>query len=159
MFPHPIREPDGHSFGETGDAPIDVEDLESVIAAHHWAMDLFNSGYYWEAHEAWEAIWHAFGRGGAEADFVKGLIKLAAAGVKAREGNATGVQRHARRAGELFRLVAEDIGHGADLLGLNPIRLAAESDKLMTEPASIVNTEAKALQRVMPFVLEFVAKL
>ena len=154
MSPHPIREPHGHSFGETDDVPIDGDDVESVKAAHHWAVDLFNFGYYWEAHEAWEAIWHAFGRGGTEANFVKALIKLAAAGVKAREGNAVGVQRHARRASELFRLVAEDSGHGVDLFGLDPIRLAAESDKLMTEPASIVNTEAQPVKRVMPFVLE-----
>ncbi len=154
MFPHPVREPAGHSFGETHDVPIDGDDVESVKAAHHWAVDLFNYGYYWEAHEAWEAIWHAFGRRGTEATFVKALIKLAAAGVKAREGNATGVQRHAARASELFRLVAADIGHGIDLFELDPIRLAAESDKLLAEPTSIVNTEAGPVTRVMPFVLE-----
>ena len=159
MFPHPIREPDGHSFGESRDVPIDGDDVESLKAAHHWAMDLFNYGYYWEAHEAWEAIWHAFGRDGIAANFVKGLIKLAAAGVKAREGNATGVQRHARRASELFRFVAEDRQHGGDLLGLDPIRLAAESDRLAIEPAGIVNTEAHAVQRVMPFVLPIELRL
>jgi hypothetical protein len=157
MFPHPIREPDGHSFGETGEMPIDAEDVESVKATHHWAMDLFNAGYYWEAHEAWEGIWHAFGRSGTEADFVKGLIKLAAAGVKAREGNAAGVQRHAKRACELFRLVGKNGGLRVKLLGLDPIRLAAESDRLMNEPASIVNEVASPVQRVMPFVLAFVS--
>ncbi|MER9856292.1 DUF309 domain-containing protein [Mesorhizobium sp. M0098] len=25
-----------------------------------WGIDLFNHGYYyWEAHEAWEPLWHA----------------------------------------------------------------------------------------------------
>ena len=153
MFPHPIRDPDGHRLGETDDVPVDGNDVASVTATHHWAEDLFNFGYYWEAHEAWEGIWHAFGRRGTKATFVKALIKLAAAGVKAREGNTAGVQRHARRASELFRLAAEDIGHGASLLGLDPIRLAAESDKLMTAPANIVNTDAKPVLRVMPFVL------
>lgn len=154
MFPHPIREPDGHSYGETDDAPMDAQNVEKVKTAHHWAVDLFNFGYYWEAHEAWEVIWHAFGRHGTEADFVKALIKLAAAGVKAREGNAAGVQRHARRAGELFRSVAKDRGHVVDWLGIDPVRLAAESDKLMSEPASIVNTAAKPVERVMPFVVD-----
>ena len=47
---------------------------------------LFNAGYYWEAHEAWEGLWHAYGRRGPTADVLKALIKLAAAGVKVREG-------------------------------------------------------------------------
>lgn len=67
-----------------------------------WAIDLFNSGYYWEAHEVWEGLWHRAGRRGLTADFLKGLIKLAAAGVKAYEGRPEGMRRHARRAGELW---------------------------------------------------------
>lgn len=66
------------------------------------AVDLFNHGYYWEAHETWEQLWIAAGRSGVAADFLKGLIKLAAAGVKVREGNAAGAQRHLTRASQLF---------------------------------------------------------
>ena len=40
------------------------------------------------------------------ADFLKGLIKLAAAGVKHREGNPGGVRSHVRRAAELWRGIA-----------------------------------------------------
>jgi hypothetical protein len=65
-------------------------------------VDLCNYGYYWEAHEAWEGFWHRCARKGEMADVFKGLIHLAAAGVKAREGNARGVKRHAARAKELF---------------------------------------------------------
>jgi hypothetical protein len=36
------------------------------------------------------------------ADVVKALIKLAAAGVKVREGQEHGVRIHSRRAGDLF---------------------------------------------------------
>jgi hypothetical protein len=67
-----------------------------------WGIDLFNGGCYWEAHETWEALWHAAGRVGPTADFLKGLIKLAAAGVKLREGRPAGLRRHADRARELF---------------------------------------------------------
>ena len=63
---------------------------------------LFNAGYYWEAHEVWEGLWHAYGRRGVLADVIKALIKLAAAGVKVREGQEHGVRIHARRAAELF---------------------------------------------------------
>ena len=26
-----------------------------------YGIDLFNDGYYWEAHEVWEGLWHACG--------------------------------------------------------------------------------------------------
>ncbi len=67
-----------------------------------YAADLFNHGYYWEAHEVWEQLWVAAGRQDAHADFLKGLIKLAAAGVKCRQGQIEGVRRHALRAAALL---------------------------------------------------------
>jgi predicted metal-dependent hydrolase len=78
---------------------------------------LFDAGYYWEAHEAWEGLWHAEGRRGATADVLKGLIKLAAAGVKVREGREQGVRTHARRAAESFAAARQQ--GGAHHLGLD----------------------------------------
>nr|WP_244447982.1 DUF309 domain-containing protein [Neorhizobium vignae] len=52
-------------------------------------QDLFNHGYYWEAHEAWEGLWQAAKRGSQLRAFLKGLILLSAAGVKIREGKRT----------------------------------------------------------------------
>ncbi len=72
-----------------------------------WGRRLFQHGYYWEAHEAWEHVWLELGRTTADARVVKGLIKLAAAAVKCREGNANGAERHAARAAELLRERAE----------------------------------------------------
>jgi predicted metal-dependent hydrolase len=93
-------------------------------------LDLFNHGYYWEAHEAWEGLWHARSRTGPTADFLKALIKLAAAGVKVREGRPQGVLYHARRAAELFQSVAATLG-GVDThfmgLSLGDLRRLAEA--------------------------------
>ena len=47
---------------------------------------------------------------GQTACFLKGLIKLAAAGVKVSEGIPQGVQNHALRAADLFRQIAEGAG-------------------------------------------------
>jgi len=77
-------------------------------AEYLFGVDLFNHAYYWESHEAWESLWHVAGRTGPVATFLKGLIKLAAAGVKSREGVIRGVTRHAARAAELFSIVAVD---------------------------------------------------
>ena len=105
-FPNPITDPLGHRFAKPHVVPEPL-DPERPIASREFltAIDLFNAGFYWEAHEVWESLWIVAGRTGAGADFLKGLIKLAAAGVKAREGQIVGVQRHSRRASELFESV------------------------------------------------------
>lgn len=106
--PHPVSDPAGHAFGvpQTPASPLDPSQPMNS-QEFTFAVDLFNHGYYWEAHEEWEQLWHAAGRTGPVATLLKGLIKLAAAGVKAREGNVAGVKRHAHRAGELFCIAAE----------------------------------------------------
>lgn len=40
-------------------------------------IELFNSGHYWEAHEAWERDWMP-DRKGPDSGFYKGLIQVAA---------------------------------------------------------------------------------
>jgi predicted metal-dependent hydrolase len=77
--------------------------------AYLYGIDLFNHGYFWEAHEAWEGVWRDCGRRGTTADFLKGLIHLAAAGVKAKEQRQAGVASHGRRAAELFHALARDL--------------------------------------------------
>jgi hypothetical protein len=105
-YPHPLRDPAGHSFGVKSEPcpPPDPEHWRECRPYLH-GVDLFNHGYYWESHEAWEQAWHAAGRRGVTADFFKALIKPAAAGVKARERSIEGVRSHARRGAELFRAV------------------------------------------------------
>jgi hypothetical protein len=94
---HPIRDPGGHSYGVQ---PVLVSaSLDSEEFA--WGQDLFNHGYYWEAHEAWEGIWQIANRGSPLRALLKGLILLCATGVKIREGKRTPAMRHARRAGAL----------------------------------------------------------
>jgi len=78
------------------------------------AVDLFNYGYYWESHVWWEGLWHACGRRGVMADFLKALIKLGAAGVKAKVKEEKGVIIHSQRAQELFdSLLKRDVSYYA----------------------------------------------
>jgi hypothetical protein len=118
-WPHPVSDPRGHSFGRSSDRPPPVtatDWLQSRTYLH--GIDLFNHGFFWEAHEAWEALWHAVGRHGPVADFLKGLIHLAAAGVKGGQGVPDGVRSHARRAAELFEQTARSAS-AASYLGLD----------------------------------------
>ncbi len=103
-FPHPTSDPAGHSFGKTVPPPSKAEpDQWQQCRPYLYGIDLFNAGYYWESHVAWESLWIACGRKGVIADFLKGLIHLAAAGVKALEGKPKGVNYHSGRAEELWR--------------------------------------------------------
>lgn len=47
-----------------------------------YGIDLFNHGYWWEAHEALEAVWVAAGRRTNTGLFVQGLIQVAVAHLK-----------------------------------------------------------------------------
>jgi hypothetical protein len=115
--PHPTSDPAGHSYGIEPAVPEKVEPEKwRACRPYLYGIDLFNAGFYWESHVAWESLWMACGRRGVVADFLKGLIKLAAAGVKALEENPAGVKSHSGRAAELFRRVSESMD---DLMGFH----------------------------------------
>ncbi len=119
-----------------------------------WGIDLFNYGYYWEAHEAWEGVWHAVGRRGPVADFLKGLIVLAAAGVKARQARPAGLRRHALRAQELFSLLQNGtFGSDHSFMGLKLGDLAGYARELAADPERFVNSGSQPVVVVMTFTL------
>jgi len=125
-FPHPTRDPGGHHFGARlpsprGFDPARWRDCGAFLAG----VDLFNHGYYWEAHEAWETVWHAAGRRGAAGELLRGLIKLAGAGFKVREGRGAGVRRLAAGAAAHFAALAAAAPAGARFMGVEPAALAA----------------------------------
>jgi predicted metal-dependent hydrolase len=152
--PHPTRDPQGHSYGAVEPQfAIDREKEWRGCESYLWGIDLFNHGYYWEAHETWEAVWHAAGRKGAIADFCKALIKLAAAGVKAREGRPEGVKRHSQRAKQLLQSVTSECGDDQSFMGLSIPTLMQHAYILIGDPTAIVKTSDEPVVVVMPFVL------
>lgn len=104
--PHPVRDPAGHSY--RADPDHATPSILGKEAEHlYWGMDLFNHGYYWEAHEAWEDLWFAAEHDSPFRLALKGLILLAAAGVKIREGKRAAAGKHARRAAAFLSAAAE----------------------------------------------------
>jgi hypothetical protein len=157
--PHPVTDPRGHSF-DSPRADVAALNPKSPMSSQEFlhAIDLFNAGFYWEAHEAWEELWIASGRTGEIADFLKGLIKLAAAGVKSREGSATGVQRHARRATELFEAIRLSAGTENDrFAGLSISQLVQMAKELFEQPFVDVTPSVTGLP-VLPCQLMLTAK-
>jgi hypothetical protein len=154
-FPHPTRDPAGHSYGHSAARPLPLDPGNwNTSQPYLYAIDLFNHGYYWEAHEAWEALWHAAGRRGPMADFLKGLIKLAAGGVKVLEGRPEGVRRHARRAIELFHSVGNDstCAAGSSFCGLNLGELVHFAEQIAANPP-VAQDRAAPVEVVFSFEL------
>ena len=72
-----------------------------------FGADLFDHRYYWEAHEAWEALWHF-----AEPDsnvhrLLQSLIQYAAAVLKHHVGHQAGAMRLFERSTERIELILE----------------------------------------------------
>lgn len=109
--PHPIRDPKGHSYGRKGRT-------SKALTPDNWAenrnyllaIDYFNLGYYWEAHDEFERLLRVSDPETLAGRFLKGLVKMAAAGMKVRERSIHGVRRHAASAGEVFADVAAEVG-------------------------------------------------
>jgi hypothetical protein len=81
--PHPRRDPRGHSYGRP-------EPKASAVDPSRWrdhrtylaGIDLYNLGYFWECHEAFEALWRAAGSETTQSRFFQGLIQIAASNLK-----------------------------------------------------------------------------
>lgn len=89
-------------------------------AGFAFGIDLFNAGFLWEAHEVWEPLWRELSVDAPAARGLRGLIQVAAAGLKAGDGRRAGVRSLGAKAlGELERagprLVLE--GWAVDLEG------------------------------------------
>jgi len=81
LNPHPFRNPAGHMYTD-GSAP-DEPDWDSnqnalTDSSFLWGVDLFNHRYFWESHEAWEALWHQVDRTDPRSDLLQGLIQAGA---------------------------------------------------------------------------------
>jgi hypothetical protein len=152
MNPHPVRDPTGHSYHVE---PIPVAAEASLSSdAFVWGLDLFNHGYYWEAHEAWEGLCQVADRDGPLRMLFKGLILLAAAGVKIREGKNAAAQRHATRAAALLRQLMKVPDSALErALGMSPATLAEYAEVAAGIPAELQATPPGQPQSVFNFIL------
>ncbi|MFD1973346.1 DUF309 domain-containing protein [Mesorhizobium kowhaii] len=150
--PHPVRDPAGHSY-LVEPMPV-ATDAALGSDPFLWGLDLFNHGYYWEAHEAWEGLWQVADRGGPSRVFFKALILLSAAGVKIREGKTAAAVRHSRRAAMLFRRLNGPSEHIVEnALGLPPAILADYAEAATRLPAALRAVPFGRPQPVFDFVL------
>lgn len=118
---HPFLDEGGHSYGETLTPP-------QHFAADGWrrcddylyAIDLFNHGFWWEAHERLKPLCLAAGRESQTGLFIQGLIRIAAALLKLSTGEAEAAETLAQSG---FDALASGTG---PCLGVDPERLKRE---------------------------------
>jgi Domain of unknown function (DUF309) len=150
--PHPVRDPAGHSY-HVEPIPVAAEaslDSETFL----WGLDLFNHGYYWEAHEAWEGLWQGADRDGPLRMLFKGLILLSAAGIKIREGKHEAAVRHTGRAAALLRRLMKLPDRAFErALGMSPAALAEYAEAASRIPAALQATAPGQPQPVFNFIL------
>ena len=84
----PTKEP----LEEEGVTPVSL----SAVSPHEnsfflFAVDLFNHHYFWEAHEAWETIWH-LEKAPELRNLIQGLIQLSGSYLKIIQGNERGTR-------------------------------------------------------------------
>lgn len=150
--PHPVRDPTGHSY-HVGPLPVATE-ASLGSDAFLWGLDLFNHGYYWEAHEAWEGLWQVADRDNPLRMLFKSLILLSAAGVKVRERKNAAAARHAVRAAALLReLLKVQDSTIERALGMSPATLAEHAEAATGIPAELRATAPGQPQSVFNFIL------
>ncbi len=126
--PHPTRHPEGHAFGSPDPEPSPFDPAAWRDCADYLhGIDLFNHGYWWEAHEALEAPWREAGRQSEAGVFLQGLIQLAAALLKDAVGERATAERMAARGCAKLRRKP------GVFLGIDGARLAEEAEAFLAD--------------------------
>ena len=122
VTPHPRKHPEGHSCGAAefcADEGLHSDNWRRCLL-YLWGVDLFNRGYWWEAHEVWEALWKCSAP--LVGVYLQGLIQIGAACLKAEAGNPVGTERLVGKGRQRLERVcrAEPVYMGLDLTVLLP---------------------------------------
>jgi len=130
--PHPTRDPQGHSYNRIPEPlpPFDPQ-LWSACEEYLYGIDLFNHGYWWEAHEALEAVWVAAGRYTQTGQFVQGLIQIAVAHLKAHQEFYEVSRRMAVEGHDKMK------AHRGLFMGIDLDRLREDVDRFCRQPDAV----------------------
>ncbi|RKZ12896.1 hypothetical protein DRQ50_11275 [bacterium] len=125
--PHPTRDPEGHSYGMSEDTLPDLNTADWRECDHYlYGIDLFNAGYWWEAHEALEGLWHAAGVGTPASHVLQAVIQCAAAHLKTFTDRPNGARRLLEHAEKHV------MWRGTRCLGLDLVAMLADTGGFVT---------------------------
>ncbi len=132
--PHPTENPHGHSYGKeeprlTAFDPVQWQRNEQYL----YGVDLYNHGYWWESHEAFEGLWRMAERGHVPRDYLQGLIKISGAFIKWHLRKRKGMEYLYKGAMSHLFKVKESCGH---YMGVN---ISGHIDKLQSHFTKVVD--------------------
>jgi len=154
LHPHPTADPRGHSHGRS--VPFEVAALDGgqwwASPGYLYGCDLYNRGFWWEAHEAWERIWHLAGRLSAERTALQGLIQLANAHLKLHMGRAEAVPRLQRSYAGHWARIAGRVDAGFMGLDFSALRMEADAyfDRCLARSGPVHDPAAYPFLRLAP---------
>ena len=127
--PHPTADVGGHSYGhpepDTEFLPPNAwRDNEEYL----FGVDLFNRRYYWEAHEAWEAVWHTCDKRATHGLFIQGLIQISAGLLRWHMGTERGARKPHREGRAKIEHAVRESPH--DYMGIPLADWVEEVDRI-----------------------------
>ena len=139
---HPKKHPNGSHIP---DLPAEMKlfdaDTWRISQRYLYGIDLFNFGYWWEAHEVLEELWIQTGRSTLTAKFIQGIIQISAALLK---NSQIVQQRSSQLAGKGLSKLRLQSGI---FLGLNVEEFAEKVEKYFAK-------ESSSLPQIILFGLE-----
>ena len=109
-MPHPSQNPTDHFRyeGEPVPSPLDPRRWQEN-GWYLYSCDLYNTGFFWEAHEALEDLWRTTGKDTMERHLLQGVIQVSAAHLKRYLGQHDATRPLVDRAlGHLARIQSEE---------------------------------------------------
>lgn len=134
--PHPFAHEGGWGYGlERPVPPYHPPDQWQQSDNYLYGCDLFNAGWWWEAHETWEEQWHVTqAHSPGWTDLLKGLIQLAACALNRERGVHGGANRLLVTACEALQR-AESADEGDFGLDLSDLRARAHTHLAAEAPS------------------------
>jgi len=107
-----------------------------------YAIDLFNYGYWWEAHEVLEDLWIVTGKETLTGRFIQGLIQICAALLKETQSIHSGALRLAEK-GLSKILLRPDVFLGLDVTRFRDCVESFLSGESSSPPIIVLSVEKK----------------
>ncbi len=148
VTPHPLRDPQGHHYGQVprpDGPPLDDSNWQTC-ALYLAGLDLYNHGYWWEAHEWWEGLWRQPATTAEAQLFLQALIQMAVALVKKRQGSPRGVSLLLGHAQEKLGRLAQSGWRGYAGLSLATLEAAMAATAAPVAPAGASPTPGPVLR-------------
>jgi predicted metal-dependent hydrolase len=103
-------------------------------AAFQYALALHDAGFFWEAHEIWEAVWKAAPMNGRDRLALRALIQIANAALKQRQGRPRAAARLTEEARALLSELAARGGAAEPESVAGRLRAAKLRERLSHRP-------------------------